>query len=58
MKNPMPDLFECPLCKTPFVAADKSLIARRNGNCAKCSKVEFLKSIGLPPDFLDRNLGA
>jgi len=50
----MADLFECPLCKSGFVAQDKGLIARRNGYCASCTKKEFLKSIGLPPDFLDR----
>jgi predicted Zn finger-like uncharacterized protein len=48
----MPHLFECPSCKTPFVAEDESLIAQRNGRCANCTKTEFLKSIGLPPDFL------
>jgi hypothetical protein len=48
------DLFVCPSCKKPFVAADKGLIARRDGNCATCTKAEFLRSIGLSPDFLDR----
>jgi hypothetical protein len=54
----MADLFECPLCKTPFVAEDKGLISRRDGYCASCTKKEFIKSIGLPPDFLDRFPGA
>lgn len=49
----MADLFECTICKTPFVAEDKGLISRRNGCCADCTKAEFLKSIGLPPDFLN-----
>jgi hypothetical protein len=48
----MPYLFECAKCKTPFVAEDENLIAQRNGCCANCTKAEFLKSIGLPPDFL------
>lgn len=51
----MADLFECPICKTPFVADDEGLIARRNGACAPCTKKQFLKSIGLPEDFLGRN---
>lgn len=50
----MAELFECTQCLEPFVAADSDLIARRNGYCADCSKAEFLKSMGLPPDFLDR----
>ncbi|HKE36024.1 MAG TPA: hypothetical protein VKB39_01240 [Candidatus Baltobacteraceae bacterium] len=50
----MTDLFQCPSCKKPFVAADETLIARRSGNCANCTKAAFLKSIGLSPDFLDR----
>lgn len=49
----MAELFECTICKTPFVASDEDLIARRNGCCANCTKTEFLKSIGLPPDFLN-----
>jgi hypothetical protein len=48
----MSQLFECAKCKTPFVAEDADLIARRNGCCATCTKAEFLKSIGLPQDFL------
>jgi hypothetical protein len=50
----MADLYECPRCKTPFVAEDKGLISRRDGCCASCTKKEFIKSIGLPADFLDR----
>lgn len=49
----MADLFECTICKTPFVAEDEVLIAQRNGCCESCTKTEFLKSIGLPPDFLN-----
>jgi hypothetical protein len=50
----MADLFECPICKAPFVAQDKGLIARRSGYCAACTKIEFLKRIGLSAEFLDR----
>lgn len=50
----MADLFECTICKTPFVAKDKGLISRRDGYCAECTKIEFLKSIGLSEDFLSR----
>ena len=49
----MADLFVCSLCDTPFIAEDKGLISRRNGMCATCTRREFLKSIGLSPDFLD-----
>jgi len=49
----MADLFECTKCKTPFVAEDKALISQRNGCCAECTKAEFLKSIGIAPDFLN-----
>ena len=51
----MAHLFECSTCKTPFVAEDKGLIARRNGNCARCTKAQFLKSMGLPESFLTRD---
>jgi len=47
------ELFECTICSYPFFAADKGLIARRNGWCPDCAKREFLKLIGLPPNFLD-----
>ncbi|HEY2473710.1 MAG TPA: hypothetical protein VGI19_02815 [Candidatus Cybelea sp.] len=50
----MADLFECPRCKTPFVAEDKGLISRRDGNCAECTKAEFLKGIGLSPQMFLR----
>ncbi|HTU83030.1 MAG TPA: hypothetical protein VMF61_12920 [Candidatus Acidoferrales bacterium] len=50
----MADLFQCPICATPFVAVDKGLLSRRNGYCARCTKIEFLKSMGLSADFLDR----
>lgn len=49
----MAELFECPVCKKPFVAQDEELIARRNGFCATCTRREFLKGMGLPADFLD-----
>lgn len=51
----MADLFECPVCNIPFVAEDKGLIARRNGYCASCTKAQFLKSMGLPENFLSRD---
>ncbi len=54
----MADLFECPTCKTPFVAEDKGLIARRNGRCAHCTKADFLRSMGLSPEgFLGPKFG-
>lgn len=49
----MADLFECPVCRKPFVALDEELIAQRNGYCATCTGREWLKRFGLPPDFLD-----
>jgi hypothetical protein len=53
----MADLFECPLCKEPFVADDRDLVERRHGYCFNCMKIHYLKSFGLPPDFLDRYPG-
>jgi hypothetical protein len=46
----MADLFQCTICKNPFVAEDEGLIARRDGRCAQCTKAAFLKSMGLPPN--------
>ncbi len=53
----MAELYLCTQCKIPFIAEDKGLIARRDGRCAECTKVEFLKILGLPTDFLTRRLG-
>jgi hypothetical protein len=50
----MADLFQCTLCSSPFVAEDEGLIVRRGGSCPECAKIEILKSMGLPPDFLIR----
>ncbi|HEV3091733.1 MAG TPA: hypothetical protein VGX91_09900 [Candidatus Cybelea sp.] len=49
----MANLFQCTSCASYFVAEDCDLIARRSGRCAVCAKREFLKRIGLSPDFLD-----
>lgn len=54
----MTDLYLCPICKWPFLAEDKGLVSRRNGNCEQCTKVELLKTFGLSADFLDRFPGA
>jgi len=53
-KRQVTELFECPICKRPFVAEDRGLIARRHGRCADCTKIDFLQSMGLSADFLVR----
>ncbi len=50
----MAGLYQCTRCNSPFVADDDELIARRGGWCLDCAKVEVLKRMGLPPDFLTR----
>ncbi|MBV8344374.1 MAG: hypothetical protein JO190_05175 [Candidatus Eremiobacteraeota bacterium] len=50
----MVELYQCTRCSSPFVAHDEELITRRGGSCLECAKIEVLKSIGLPPDFLTR----
>jgi hypothetical protein len=58
MKDPtaMPELLVCTQCKSPFVAEDTALVARRDGHCLECSRIDVLRRFGLPPDFLTRNL--
>jgi hypothetical protein len=50
----MPDLFECPVCKTLFLAKNAGAVARRRGYCTVCSMEEFLKCLGLAPESTDR----
>ena len=40
---------------SPFVAQDEELVAHRGGSCPDCTRVEILKSMALPPDFLIRH---
>lgn len=51
----MADLFQCTRCNSPFVANDEARVAQRGGSCPECAKVEILKSMGLPADFLSRS---
>jgi DNA-directed RNA polymerase subunit RPC12/RpoP len=51
----MADLFQCTRCNSPFVAGDEEHVGRRGGTCPECAKVEILKSMGLPADFLNRS---
>jgi DNA-directed RNA polymerase subunit RPC12/RpoP len=50
----MAGLYQCTRCNSPFVAENEELIARRGGSCLECAKIEVLKRMGLPPDFLTR----
>ncbi len=50
----MAELYQCTRCGSPFVAEGEARIARRGGVCTDCAKVDVLKSMGLPPDFLTR----
>ncbi len=50
----MAELYQCTRCNSPFVADDGELIVRRGGSCLDCAKVEVLKRLGLPADFLIR----
>lgn len=50
----MVELYQCTRCNSPFVAENEELIARRGGSCPECAKIDVLKSMGLPPDFLTR----
>ncbi len=50
----MAELYQCTRCNSPFIAKNEALIARRGGSCPECAKIEILKSMGLPPDFLTR----
>jgi DNA-directed RNA polymerase subunit RPC12/RpoP len=50
----MVELYQCTRCSSPFVAERQEIIARRGGVCLDCAKIDVLKSMGLPPDFLTR----
>ncbi len=50
----MVQLYQCTRCNSPFVAENEELIARRGGVCSDCAKVDALKRLGLPEDFLLR----
>jgi hypothetical protein len=51
----MVELYQCTRCKSPFVGEAKENIARRGGVCIDCAKIDVLKNMGLPPDFLTRS---
>jgi len=48
----MTDFFQCPRCRSPFLAEDEGRIANRDGLCATCAKIDVLRRMGLSPDFL------
>jgi DNA-directed RNA polymerase subunit RPC12/RpoP len=53
----MVQLYECSVCRAPFVAQNEALIMQRGGACAECAKLRWLEKFGLPADFLTRRLG-
>ena len=49
----MANLYQCALCKSPFVA-DEDAVMQHSGRCITCVKRALLQSWGLAADFLER----